>query len=199
MQISSDLSTIFHTIWQLVSEGASQKQHPLHTPTIGTIANQLPQLRTVILRQTVVEHRTLYFYTDFRSEKIQQLSANPALSWLFYHPEKKVQIRAIGKAIIHHQNDLALEQWQQLPTYGRKTYGTIQAPSTPLLHASDDLPLAWKSGTITLTDTEYAYANFAVIACKIHSMEWLNLQRSGHRRAKFDYVNGDWEGRWVVP
>ena len=199
MQATSTLPAILASIWQLLSEGASQKQNPLHTPTIGTIDNHFPQLRTVILRQTVIEHRTLYFYTDSRSEKRQQLSANPALSWLFYHPEKKVQIRAIGKAIIHYQNLLTLEHWQLLSTYSRKTYSTIQAPSTPLLHVSDDLPPVWKTSTITLADTEYAYVNFAVIACKIHQLEWLNLQRSGHQRAQFNFEHGDWNGHWMVP
>ena len=199
MQIPSSLSTILDTIWQMLSKGALQKHNPLHTATIGSIANQIPQLRTVVLRKTDIVGSTLYFYTDFRSKKVEQLTDNNTLSWLFYHPEKNIQIRAIGKIIIHHQNDFALEQWQFLPTYGRKTYGTTKPPSTPLLYSTDDLPPVWKSPTITLADTEYAYTNFAVIACEIHHLEWLYLQRSGHQRAQFDYGNDAWKGRWIVP
>jgi len=199
MQNNSTLSAIFETSWQMLSKGALQKKNPLHTAAIGSIVNQIPQLRTVVLRKTDIASNTLYFYTDYRSNKVQQLTDNPTLSWLFYHPKKNIQIRAIGQAVIHHQDDLTLKQWQSLPTYGRKTYGTMQAPSTPLSHATDDLPPFWKSSTITLADTEYAYANFALIACKIHYLEWLHLQRSGHQRAQFEYVDGNWEGCWIVP
>ena len=90
-------------------------------------------------------------------------------------------------------------KWQQIPTYGRKTYGTLHAPSTPLTDVSDDLPASWKASTITLADTMYAYANFSVICCEINHLEWLHLKRSGHRRAQFDFVGGDWKGVWVVP
>ncbi len=193
-----DLNEVLTTSWQMLAKGALQKKHPLHTATIGTMANNIPQLRTVVLRKTAIANRQLFFYTDIRSAKIQALKAHPTLSWLFYHPTKNIQIRAIGNTTIHHQNELTLTQWKTLPTYGRKTYGTLQAPSTPLTQAADDLPPLWQSPTITLADTEYAYANFAVVSCEIYYLEWLHLQRSGHQRAQFNYVQG-WEGSWVVP
>lgn len=183
----------------MLAKGALQKKHPLHLATIGTIANQIPQLRTVVLRKTNIPKRQLFFYTDIRSAKIQAFKENAVISWLFYHPTKNIQIRAIGHPTIHHQNEFTLAQWQTLPMYGRKTYGTFQAPSTPLQHASDDLPSSWKSPTITLAETEYAYANFAIISCEIKQVEWLHLQRSGHQRAQFDFVDGNWDGFWIVP
>ena len=91
------------------------------------------------------------------------------------------------------------KKWKTLPSYGRKTYGTQQAPSTPLLHADDDLPNLWKVPEIDLAQTEYAYANFAVVACEINRLEYLHLQRSGHRRAVFEFIEEEWKGRWVVP
>lgn len=195
----TDLDATLTMCWQMLSNGALQKKNPLHTATIGTIANQVPQLRTVVLRKTDIANRQLFFYTDIRSAKIQELTAHATLSWLFYHPTQNIQIRAIGTTTIHYQNELTAAQWQNIPTYGRKTYGTVQAPSTPLTNAAGGLPPLWQSPTITLADTEYAYANFAVVRCEIHRLEWLHLQRSGHRRAQFDYVNEDWKGRWVVP
>ena len=152
-----------------------------------------------MLRKTDIANRQLFFYTDIRSAKIQQLLDNATLSWLFYHPSKNIQIRAIGHTTIQHQNEFTLSQWKKLPYYGRKTYGTLQAPSTPLPHASDDLPAIWNSPTIKLADTAYAYVNFAIIACTIHHLEWLHLQRSGHQRAQFDFVDKAWTGKWLVP
>lgn len=197
--IQSTLPEILDASWQMFMNGASEKKDSFRLATIATIANDTPYLRTVVLRYTNPSRRHLLFYTDFRSEKIQQLKNSPTLNWLFYHPEKNIQIRAIGKATIHHQNELTKAKWQLLPAYGRKTYGTEHAPSTLLSHPSDDLPDCWKTNPIDLEQTEYAYANFAIVVCEINHLEWLHLQRTGHKRAKFDFINNAWEGQWIVP
>lgn len=183
----------------MLDKGAFEKKDPLHTATIGTISNKIPQLRTIVLRKTVIPDRQLFFYTDIRSPKVQQLKTSSTLSWLFYDSSKNIQLRAVGTTTIQHQNDLTLAHWKKLPTYSRKTYGTQQAPSTPLPNASDNLPTIWQSEQLTLADTEYAYASFAVVVCEIYHLEWLHLQRSGNQRAKFDWIEEDWRGRWIVP
>lgn len=199
MQANSTLDEVLTSIWHLLFRGAVQKKDPLHTATIGTTDNGISQLRTVVLRKTEKTTRQLYFYTDIRSEKVQQLNKNPTLSWLFYHPKKNIQIRAIGKAKIHYQDELANQHWQNIPSYGRKTYGTVQAPSTMIKESSDNLPDLWKGEEIAMAKTEYAYANFALIVCEITALEWLHLQRSGHQRAKFSWINDEWVGEWLVP
>lgn len=199
MESIATLPTIIDTAWQLLFRGAVQKKDPLHSATIGTHLNGQVYLRTVILRQTDIAARQLCFYTDYRSDKVQQLNANPNISWLFYHPKKNIQISAKGMVTIHHQNELTLEKWKDLPTYGRKTYGTTLPPSTRLATDSDNLPSSWKAKTITLESTEYAYANFAVVTCKIQQLEWLHLQRSGHQRANFIFEDEIWKGEWMVP
>lgn len=199
MQLSTTLDEILTNIWHLLFRGAVQKKDPLHTATIGTIKKGIPQLRTVVLRKTDTTHRQLYFYTDIRSEKVQQLKENPTLSWLFYHPKKNVQIRALGKAKIFHQDELTKRHWQTLPWYGRKTYGTIQSPSSTLQESSDDLPDLWRKTEVDIAETAYAYQNFVVIVCEITELEWLHLDRSGHQRAHFSYLDDDWKGSWIVP
>lgn len=199
MDTTPILEAILQKSWRSLIKGAIDKKDPLHLATIGTTNQQIAEIRTVVLRKTDATNRLLYFYTDFRSKKVQQLITHPSLSWLFYHPNKNIQLRAYGAATIHHQNDLTLEKWQSLPSYGRKTYGTNQAPSTPLPYADDDLPNLWKVPEIDLAETEYAYANFAVVTCEINRIEWLHLQRSGHRRALFNFVGGEWKGEWLVP
>jgi len=199
MNTTPALEEILQQTWHLLIRGANQKKDPLHLATIATTNQQLAKIRTVVLRKTDATKRRLYFYTDVRSEKIQQLRQYPTLSWLFYHPKKNIQLRAYGVATIHHQNELTMEKWQSLPAYGRKPYGTQRAPSTPLPYATDDLPSLWKASEIDLIDTEYAYANFAVVTCEINRLEWLHLQRSGHRRTVFEFDGEVWKGRWVVP
>lgn len=197
--MNDELSRVLENCWQLLQRGAVDKKSPLHTPVIGTSSQMGVQMRTVVLRKTNIDQRQLFFYTDIRSAKIDQLKANSSLNWLFYHPKKNCQIRANGQVIIHHQDNLALEKWQTLPYYGRKTYGTILSPATSIPKANDNLPPIWKEDAIELADTEYAYANFAVVVCDIHQLEWLALQRSGHQRAQFSFIHSEWEGNWMVP
>ena len=49
----------------------------------------------------------------------------------------------------------------------------------------------------TMEQSEEGYKNFAVIKCKIESIEWLYLAAKGHRRAKFDLENA--KDEWLVP
>lgn len=199
MQSPSTLDEVLTTIWHALYRGAVQKKDPLHTTTIGTVENGIAEMRTVVLRKTVTKARQLYFYTDIRSEKVDQIKINKTLSWLFYHPKKNFQIRATGSTTIQDKNKLTEQIWKNLPSYGRKTYGTIQSPSTPLSQLSDDLPTLWKKEEIELADTEYAYENFAVVVSEIGALEWLLLQRSGHQRARFVFDNDEWDGQWIVP
>lgn len=200
MMTSPTLEEIHRKAWYLLILGAHDKKDPLHLATIGTTNQQTAEIRTVVLRKTNIVTRQLSFYTDFRSDKVQQLNQHPTLSWLFYHPKENIQLRAYGEAKVHHQNDLTLKTWQTLPSFRRKTYGTQQAPSTPLSYADDDLPNHWKETGIDLAQTEYAYANFAVVTCAINRLEWLHLEPSGHRRALFEFVGKKkWKNSWIVP
>ncbi|MEM6316256.1 MAG: pyridoxamine 5'-phosphate oxidase family protein [Bacteroidota bacterium] len=199
MESLQTLAEVQKTVWQMLFRGAVQKKDPLHTATIGTVKNGVAQMRTVVLRKTNTVERQLYFYTDIRSAKVLELADTSTLSWLFYHPKKNVQIRAVGQVVFHHQNDIALEKWRSIPSYGRKTYGTRRAPGTVVDESTDDLPSLWQTNSIDLSDTEYAYEHFAVGLCTIDYFEWLHLQRAGHRRAEFAYVESRWEGTWLVP
>ena len=49
----------------------------------------------------------------------------------------------------------------------------------------------------TKEQSEEGYKNFAVIQCKIKSIEWLYLAAKGHRRAKFDLESN--KDTWLVP
>ena len=199
MLLSPELQTQLTFCWQLLSRGAAYKRDPFHTPVIGTLGSTSAQMRTVVLRRTLITQRQLIFYTDIRSDKVQELRNDATLSWLFYHPKKAIQIRAVSQGIIHHKNELAKSYWQQIPWYGRKTYGTTQAPATPLPHASDNLPDLWKQPDVPLSETEYAFKNFAAVVCTVTQLEWLYLDRNGHRRAIFQYEDEAWSGQFIVP
>lgn len=42
-------------------------------------------------------------------------------------------------------------------------------------------------------------AHFAVLAARVARLEFLYLAHQGHRRARFTWNGGAWQGEWLVP
>ena len=199
MEKPDSLDACLHTAWHLLNRGAAQKRDPLHTFTLGTAAPDGPRLRTVVLRKTFRERRGLHFYTDFRSHKVTEIEQQAAVSALFWHPKKNVQLRLRGHGSFENQTDRCRAIWDNLPVHGRKTYGTVQAPGQILDDADDDLPAFWQQSDVEKERTDYAFAHFAVGTLLVQEIEWLLLDRQGHQRAAFNWVEDGWRGNWLVP
>ena len=63
-------------IWNLLVQGAINKKSNFHHPTISTINGTNIGSRTLILRKASIEKKTLFFYTDFRSKKVNAIKYN---------------------------------------------------------------------------------------------------------------------------
>ena len=65
-----------------------------HTPTVATIGiDDVPHLRTVVLRGCDVEQQRLRFHTDKRSAKVLEISAKPKAAIHCYDASLKIQLR----------------------------------------------------------------------------------------------------------
>jgi len=184
--------------WRLLLNAAVKRNHPMRTPVVGTAANNRAHLRTVILRQTDIQNRTLSFYSDFRAAKIAHLQENAQLTALFYHPRKQWQIRARGVATLHHQDEKARAHWAKISVKGRANYAATRIPGSVTDQWTDGLPDFWNSD-LELADTEFAYANFTLIEVAVNELEALLLHPEGHQRAHFTWKNDDWEKHWLIP
>jgi len=177
-------------IWQSLEAAVPQPGHPLRTVALGTADDLLPGLRTVVLRAASGARRQLVFHTDVRGGKIRQLRRNPHTHWLFYHPAEKIQIHALGQAVIHHGNNIAREAWQKVPAENRMNYETEFAPGTRLPKMDTARPAG---------ETGAGFANFAVVATGVDQLEWLFLRPDGHRRAAFTWDGERFAGHWLAP
>jgi pyridoxine/pyridoxamine 5'-phosphate oxidase len=74
------------------------REHPFCMFFMAT-AGDYPELRTIISRK-IDPDLSILFYTDPRSPKVEQIRENNRVSALFYHPEKKLQVRIKGKAYL---------------------------------------------------------------------------------------------------
>ncbi len=182
------LNELLDNTWKLLQRAAVDKKSPMRLGTVGTINNNEANLRTVVLRK--VKEKQLIFYTDYRSPKVKELQQNTNISWLFYHPKKQIQLRLYGTANCLHQTRETDLIWNSLPDFAKKDYITTQSPSTDL---QDNTAVPSYLSTMDAS-------NFCVVISTIHTIDYLQLKREGHLRAKFNRdKNGGFDGKWLVP
>jgi pyridoxamine 5'-phosphate oxidase len=196
----ASLDSIEQDCWEQLQRGALSSRSDFHQPVIGTISDGTCSMRTVVLRKTVTTEKQLVFHTDNRSGKISDLTINDTVTWLFYSQRHRIQIRVKAKAHIFVDTPVTREIWLKTPEKSAKSYLTTLAPGTISPTATSGLPNHLAMREPTKTEMNAAVGNFAIVVTQVEWMEWLWLNKSGHRRAHFLY-NADFsfKGDWLVP
>jgi hypothetical protein len=183
-----DLQTFYQDTLHELGRATKDRRHPFRQLHLATNGQTHPDLRIVILRAFDRTAHQLIFYTDYRSHKVQQLKIQEEATALFWHPSKKLQVKA--KCLAEFADDEEREnRWQQL-SGGKESYNTEQAPGTLV----DDLPQAhqWKEEM----DAEY----FSVVKLNIQQIEVLQLSGKEHLRAFYDFTAArKADQSWMVP
>ena len=187
----SDLKQIADDQWQSLATAARDRHHAWHTPTLANVGEDIAQLRTVVLRSADPVTRILTCHTDSRAPKIAQLSQDPRCSWHFYDREAKTQLRAYGTAWTHHGDALAHQRWQDGAWRSAQCYRTPLAPGEPCTEEDLDIGVP--------VDPATGEEHFVVLASEINTLDWLFLRVEGHRRARFLWGQGCWQGEWIAP
>jgi hypothetical protein len=183
------LESIPALAWQMLADGAARATAAFHTPVLATQAEAGPELRTVVLRAADPEQQLLICHTDLRSPKLRQISLRNSTVWLFYDALAKVQLRIKAVATLHQGDELARQRWQASSEQSRQCYRNRLAPGAEVEDPDDAI--------LALPDD--GFVNFAVIRSQVQSLEWLYLRAAGHRRARFVFNNGQWQGAWLAP
>ena len=193
------LDEVLTNIWLMLERGATQSTDPFHWPVLGTMSIEGCSLRTVILRQFNSSDRVLVCHTDARSAKVKEIIDSPQTSWLFYHPEKKIQLRISGHTTLHTNDPFADQQWANTNKTNRLNYCTSQPPNTQIDKPSSGIPHLFLKKIPTLLETEKYRKNFMAIAVHFYSIDWLILKVTGNRRARFDWEEDRWKASWMIP
>jgi len=191
--------SILNEIWILLTRGASRFTDPFHWPVLGTTGKAGPNLRTVILRKVMVPERTLVCHTDARAPKVQEIRDAKCVSWLFYHPKKRIQLRITGRASLHTDDPLAEDQWAAAKPTSRLNYCAVEPPGTVIDRPSSGLPDFLLKTVPTLLQTRKGRKNFMAIACRIDAVDWLILRPTGNTRARFVWDDNRLTASWIVP
>ena len=149
--------------WRMLERGALWSDDPFHWPVLGTALNEGCSLRTVILRHASAKDRILVCHTDSRAPKVEEIRKLPQTSWLFYHPEKKIQVRITGQATLHDDDPFADQQWADSSVTSRINYCASQPPGTSLDKPSSGLPDFLLKKVPTLVQTETGRKHFMAI------------------------------------
>lgn len=195
----STLDDVLNLSWRIIHKGVGNFRHPFYRPTLATMDGTTPEVRTVILRGFSEKDRTLISYCDARTPKVSQIRENPNVSWLFYHPEKWMQIRLSGTASVHTKDKMADSQWKKVRLASRMSYGSETSPGSPTEKPTLDLSSLLRDKASKLMDHPEARENFAVIVCRFDEMDWLLLKLTGHIRAKFHWKDNRIDASWVIP
>jgi hypothetical protein len=193
------LDAVLDEIWIMLRRGVDGDNDPFHWPVLGTTVKDGSRLRTVILRAFNLQQRHLICHTDARAAKVDEIKACANVSWLFYHPERKVQLRITGPATLHRDDDVAHQQWAATKITSRLNYCAVEPPGTVIERPSTGLPDFLRNKVPTLVDSERGRPNFMVIACRIDSMDWVRLSALGNRRARFVWDESGLTADWLIP
>ena len=193
------LDGVLNDIWKMLDRGATNYHDPFHWPVLGTTGKEGPDMRCVILRQFSMPERVLVCHTDARAAKVRAISNFSKVSWLFYHPKKKVQLRITGHATLHANDHFADRQWADTKLSSRLNYCAIEPPGTPIESPSSGLPDFLLNKVPTLFETEKGRQHFAAISCRIDAIDWLVLRVLGNRRARFEWDAAGLNAKWLIP
>jgi hypothetical protein len=190
---------VLKEVWTMLQRGVTHFNDPFHWPVLGTTGKDGSRLRTVILRQIILPERMLVCHTDARANKVKEISDSARVSWLFYHPKRKVQLRISGHATLHAGDHFAEQQWAATKITSRLNYCAVKPPGTPIEKPLSGLPDFLLNKVPTLLESQRGRKNFMVIAGRIDSMDWLILRAFGNLRARFDWDENGLNAKWLIP
>ncbi|AOK06972.1 pyridoxamine 5'-phosphate oxidase family protein [Burkholderia sp. AU19243] len=195
---AESLAQTYDRLWSCLESGVGAQRSPFTMLLAATLGvDGAPKVRMVVLRQVDRARRVLAFHTDVRSEKVAELRRDPRIAIVANDLGSLVQIRAEGVSSICDDEAQRRAIWQSSRPHTLLLYRAPLRPGTPI-ESPDDARIAASRSTGATADDD-GYRNFCLIHVDVTRIDWLELGRSGHRRAIFDVSDGGCEGRWVAP
>lgn len=176
-------------IWKELGRAVHDRHHAWRTPVLATATDDAGvNARTVVLRRVEAKQSILEIYTDQRSAKVGELRAQPRACLVFWSPRLHWQLRAQVDCGIQTEGAEVASRWQTVrQTRSAGDYMTPLAPGTALAKNQDVIadPVA------QVPDENH----FAILQARVVEIDWLELGRSQHRRARL--VGESWQ--WLTP
>lgn len=197
-----DLDAVRADVFRRLGRAAKDRRSAMHTPVVGTVRpDGMPSQRVMVLRAFDPATATMRFHTDCRAAKAADIGLGSPVSVLAYDAGAKRQFRLTGMARIETDSAAADKAWAEATLFAKRCYLADPAPGSRSNLPVSGLPPAIE-GRKPDDEDEVAPGrpNFALLLAQIHTIEFLYLAHTGHRRALFT-LDGDgaWQGQWLVP
>lgn len=167
-------------IWVELGRATQDRHHAWRTPVLATTSGDgLPHARTVVLREADATACCLRFYTDGRSAKIAQLVGRPDALLVFWSKRLNWQLRVHARVTAHATGPVLDSAWARVSQSAAA--GDYLSPCAPGTVVSAVTPTASTSAH-----------HLVVLSADVHEIDWLELARSGHRRAALRADTWDW-------
>lgn len=184
------LDYLLDDVWDILAQGVRVPFAAAHTPTLATLRNGAPRVRTVVLRNVSRAGSMVFVHADRHSGKVQELLAQPACSLHIFDAGRRVQLRIEAHASLHTDDDIAEAQWAALRAghRARRRRQEAAAAGHGLLDvAIDDLDGLAEAGR---------REDFVAIALHVSAIEWQHIGSRGQRRARFE-IGTTAKGCWL--
>ena len=187
--------------WKKLVNGSVKKKNGFRTMCVGTIGeNNTAALRIVVNRKVDEAQKTIFFHTDIRSRKYDDLRKDNRISLLFYDARQRVQIVVKALATLHTNDTLSIDRWKATSPQARLGYMTNEPPNTKSDISTLGYEERFSEVKPTNKESDLFQENFSVIACAVYELEFLYLDFLGNRKANFFYENAVLENCfWAVP
>lgn len=179
-------SEIRQQIWRELGRATQDRHHAWRTPVLSTSnVEGLVNARTVVLRQVDADAKQLHIYTDTRSCKVEELQSQANAVFVFWSARLRWQLRVRVLTTVMTAGPEVERLWERVKqSASAGDYLTIAAPGTPIL-----------SNEKAVSRDDEKTPHFALVNARVVEIDWLELARSGHRRARI--TADDWE--WLTP
>lgn len=185
-----NLPDIHQACWHQLAAGAVDKTHAWRVMGLATRDGDAADLRSVVLREVDAQAGTLMFFTDARSPKVGQITAQPQATLLAWSGALSWQLRLRVRLEVQTSGLAVSSRWARLKlSPAAQDYLSPLPPGAPL----DGTPGSTAPPPLPDRDSR---AHFAVVLARVQAMDWLELRAGGHRRALFA-ASGT--GQWVTP
>lgn len=192
------LAAIEEALWRELQRATVDRHHAWRTPVLATAgADGQADARTVVLREVDLDERRLVFYTDARSAKRSQLAERPQAVLVMWSPALGWQLRCSVRCTVHTGGLAASSRWERVrQSPSAQDYLSPLPPGTPLEGAAPDTAAPEEDAVAgEPRQRPVEHVAFAVVEAGVTAVDWLELHRAGHRRARFEGGSG----RWLQP
>lgn len=177
---------IRYQIWKELGRATQDRHHAWRTPILATVCetNQV-NARTVVLRSADQMSGELQIFTDARSPKVAEIAHMSNAIFVFWSSRLSWQLRLRVDMTALTSGPAVDALWERVKHSA--SAGDYLSPSAPGSLQSSDYSESAK--------TDQKEPHFAVLNARVIEIDWLELARTGHRRARI--TSDTWE--WLIP